>query len=62
MSTEFIQSSVMLTKNQKEFLKSNYINLSRLTRDRVNQLMKNREGPDLHSRPSQAPSEDLTNG
>jgi len=60
MYTELIQSSVYLSKNQKEFLRDNFINLSRLTRASVNQLMnKNREGHDLLSRPSQAPSEEL---
>jgi len=62
MSSEYIQSSVHLTKNQKDFLRSNFINLSRLTRAGVDNLMKNREGHLCESEPSQEPSEELTNG
>ena len=63
MSTELIQSSVYLSRNQKEFLRDNFINLSRLTRSSVNNLMnKNREGRLCESEPSQEPSEELTNG
>jgi len=59
MSSEYIQSSVHLTRNQKDFLRSNFINLSRLTRASVNELMKKREGHLCESEPSQAPSEEL---
>jgi len=62
MSSPYIQSSVHLTRNQKDFLRNNFINLSRLTRASVNQLMNKREGQIFKVRPSQAPSEELTNG
>ncbi len=63
MSTEFIQSSVYLTKNQREFLRENYVNLSRLTRAGVNQLMKKSEGQVLHAKPTDKTTlGDLTNG
>ena len=62
MSTEFIQSSVHLTKNQKEYVNKNFINLSRLTRATIDNLIKNREGQIFKVRPSQEPREDLTNG
>jgi len=61
MSTEFIQSSVMLTKAQKEYIKSNFINLSRLTRASVDSLIENRKGQVLHAGPSKIPNEDFSN-
>lgn len=60
--SELVQSSVHLTKTQKEYVKNNYINLSRLTRASVDNLMKKREGLALRARPSQNPDGDLTNG
>ncbi len=60
MSSELIQSSVYLSRYQKDFLNKNFINLSRMTRARINELMnKNREGQIFKVRPSQEPREDL---
>ena len=44
MSTELVQSSVYLTREQKAFLSNNYINFSKFSRAKVNQLMKKSEG------------------
>jgi len=55
--SEFIQTSVHLTKQQKEYVKSHFINLSRLTRAGVDKLIENREGQNFKVKPSQLPSE-----
>jgi len=52
MSTEFIQSSVYLTKNQKVWVNEHYVNLSRLARDTINNLMKKSEGHVLKDKPT----------
>ncbi len=61
MSSELIQSTIYLTKDQREYVKEHFVNLSRLTRASVDNFIK-REGQNYKARPSQAPSEDLTNG
>jgi len=52
MSTELVQSSVYLTREQKAFLSNNYINFSKFSRANVNQLMKKSEGQVLHAKPT----------
>jgi len=53
MSTELVQSSVYLTREQKAFLSNKYINFSKFSRAKGNQLMKKSEGQDLHSQPTE---------
>ena len=59
--SELIQSSIYLTRHQKNFLKNNFINLSSMTRARINDLIENREGQVVHAKPSKIPIEDFSN-
>ena len=59
--SELIQSSIYLTRNQKDFLKSNFINLSSMTRARINELIENRKGQVVHAGPSKIPNEEFLN-
>jgi len=52
MSSELIQSSVYLTKEQKAFLSNNYINFSKFSRAKLNDLMKKSEGQDFRTKPT----------
>ena len=52
MTTELIQSSIYLTKDQREFVRTNYINLSKVCRASVDNLIKKSEGQDLHFQPT----------
>ena len=62
MSTELIQSSVYLTKEQKEFLKDNFINLSKVCRSSVDNLRKKRAGYSLEAQPAHEPVSGGSNG
>jgi len=63
MSTELIQSSVYLTREQKEFVKENFINLSKVCRHSVDALRKKRTGYSLETQPAhESQTGDSTNG
>jgi len=47
----------MLTKQQREYVRSNFINLSKLTRAGIEKLKENREGQNYKVKPSQIPNE-----
>ena len=49
---ELIQTSVYITKDQREFLQKNFVNLSKMCRASVDNLRKNTCGPDLQSEPT----------
>jgi len=53
MSNELIQSSVYLTRDQKRFCKEYYINLSKVCRASVDNLIKKTEGQTLREQPSE---------
>ena len=53
MTSELIQTSVYISKNQQAYLRDNYVNLSRLTRAGLNNLMnKKSEGSVLTDKPT----------
>jgi len=58
MSTELIQSSIYLTRDQRKFVRSNYINLSKVCRASVDNLIKKSEGQPLREQPTDEPRED----
>ena len=62
MTTELIQSSIYLTRDQREFVRSNYINLSKVCRASVDNLIKKSEGQTLREQPTDEPREDSNNG
>ena len=63
MSTELIQSSIYLTRDQRKFVRSNYINLSKVCRASVDNLIKKSEGQSLREQqPTDEPSEDSNYG
>jgi len=62
MSTELIQSSIYLTKDQRKFVRSNYINLSKVCRASVDNLIKKSEGQTLREQPTDEPREDSSYG
>ena len=62
MSTELIQSSIYLTRDQRKFVRSNYINLSKVSRASVDNLIKKSEGQDSRSQPTDESSEDSNYG
>jgi len=47
---ELIQTSVYITKEQKEFLHKNFVNLSKVCRASVDNLRKNPDGVDLNEK------------
>ena len=53
MTTELIQSSIYLTKDQREFVRTNYINLSKVCRASVDNLIKKSEGQTLREQPTE---------
>ena len=55
MSTELIQSSIYLTRDQRKFVRSNYINLSKVCRASVDNLIKKSEGQTLREQPTDEP-------
>lgn len=57
MSSELIQSTIYLTKDQREYVKEHFVNLSRLTRASVDNLIK-REGVSYHTHPSKNPNQE----
>ena len=57
MSTELIQSSIYLTRDQRKFVRSNYINLSKVCRASVDNLIKKSEGQTLREQPTDEPQE-----
>jgi len=62
MTTELIQSSIYLTKDQREFVRTNYINLSKVCRASVDNLIKKSEGQTLREQPTDKSGEDSNNG
>ena len=47
MTTELIQSSIYLTRDQRKFVRTNYINLSKMCRASIDNLIKKSEGQTL---------------
>ena len=63
MTAELIQSSIYLTRDQRKFVRSNYINLSKVCRASVDNLIKKSEGQSLREQqPTDEPSEDSNYG
>lgn len=61
MTTELIQSSIYLTREQRKFVRTNYINLSKVCRASVDNLMKKSEGQALREQPTDESREDSNN-
>ena len=61
MSTELIQSSIYLTKDQREFVRTNYINLSKMCRASIDNLIKKSEGQTLREQPTDEQQEGSSN-
>ena len=63
MTTELIQSSIYLTRDQRKFVRINYINLSKVCRASVDNLIKKSEGQTLREQPTDESQEgDSNNG
>jgi len=52
MPIKYVRSTVYVKRVQKEFVKRNYINFSKLCRASVDNLMKKSEGLNLHLQPT----------
>ena len=61
MTTELIQSSIYLTREQRKFVRTNYINLSKVCRASVDNLIKKSEGQTLREQPTDESWEDSNN-
>ena len=63
MTTELIQSSIYLTRDQRKFVRTNYINLSKMCRASIDNLIKKSEGQTLERQPTdESFSGDSNNG
>lgn len=61
MTTKLIQSSIYLTREQRKFVRTNYINLSKVCRASVDNLIKKSEGQALREQPTDEPQEEGSN-
>ena len=57
-----VRTCVSLDKSQKDFLKDSPYSLSKIVQTEINKLMKNSEGQDLHSQPTDESSGEDSNG